>query len=105
MLLKFEINFTAGLVFQEFVTNEHWMHLDIAGVMENKTEVPYLCKGMSGMYWVFCSWLKECWVCTGCILPMKGMPGVSYFCMGMLDKFWIDCIFAIECLLSRCVHV
>ena len=34
--------------FQEFVTNKHWVHLDIAGVMMNKDEVPYLSKGMSG---------------------------------------------------------
>lgn len=25
-----------------------WVHMDIAGVMENKDEVPYLCKGMAG---------------------------------------------------------
>ncbi|MEQ2212343.1 hypothetical protein XENOCAPTIV_029559 [Xenoophorus captivus] len=33
---------------QEFVTAPHWAHLDIAGVMSNKDEVPYLRKGMSG---------------------------------------------------------
>lgn len=33
---------------QEFVTNENWLHLDIAGVMMNKDEVPYLGKGMTG---------------------------------------------------------
>ena len=33
---------------QEFVTSKHWVHLDIAGVMGNKDEVPYLSKGMSG---------------------------------------------------------
>ena len=26
----------------------NWVHLDIAGVMYNKDEVPYLGKGMSG---------------------------------------------------------
>ncbi|XP_054718872.1 cytosol aminopeptidase-like [Uloborus diversus] len=40
---------TAAAFLQEFVSADmKWMHLDIAGVMENKTEVPYLCKGMSG---------------------------------------------------------
>lgn len=33
---------------QEFVSCDHWAHLDIAGVMENKDEVPYLGNGMSG---------------------------------------------------------
>ncbi|XP_066981744.1 cytosol aminopeptidase-like isoform X2 [Macrobrachium rosenbergii] len=33
---------------KEFVTCDHWMHIDIAGVMENQDEVPYLGKGMSG---------------------------------------------------------
>ena len=33
---------------QEFVSHDNWMHLDIAGVMMNKTEVPYVPKGMSG---------------------------------------------------------
>ncbi len=38
--------------FQEFVTHERWMHMDIAGVMmTNGTEVPYLPKGMSGKGW------------------------------------------------------
>ena len=36
------------LFFQQFVTCDHWMHLDIAGVMENTDEVPHLGKGMSG---------------------------------------------------------
>uniref|UniRef100_A0A8C1RGN4 Leucine aminopeptidase 3 n=1 Tax=Cyprinus carpio TaxID=7962 RepID=A0A8C1RGN4_CYPCA len=31
-----------------FVTADHWAHLDIAGIMTNKNEVPYLRKGMSG---------------------------------------------------------
>ena len=35
-------------VLQEFVNHDHWMHLDIAGVMGNKSEVPYLPKGMAG---------------------------------------------------------
>lgn len=33
---------------QEFVSCDNWMHMDIAGVMENKDEVSYLGKGMSG---------------------------------------------------------
>ncbi|VDI02207.1 cytosol aminopeptidase [Mytilus galloprovincialis] len=33
---------------KEFVTAKQWMHLDIAGVMMNQDEVPYLSKGMSG---------------------------------------------------------
>ena len=37
------------LRFQEFVTNKNWLHLDIAGVMSNKGEVPYLGKGMAGI--------------------------------------------------------
>ncbi|KAF2361718.1 Peptidase M17 leucyl aminopeptidase C-terminal [Trinorchestia longiramus] len=39
---------TAAAFLQQFVTCDHWMHLDIAGVMENSDEVPYLSKGMSG---------------------------------------------------------
>ncbi|XP_060772539.1 cytosol aminopeptidase [Neoarius graeffei] len=39
---------TAAAFLQEFVTATHWAHLDIAGVMSNKDEVPYLRKGMSG---------------------------------------------------------
>lgn len=39
---------TAAAFLQQFVTCPHWMHLDIAGVMENSDEVPYLGKGMSG---------------------------------------------------------
>jgi aminopeptidase len=38
----------AAAFLKEFVTHPNWMHLDIAGVMENKDEVPYLGKGMSG---------------------------------------------------------
>jgi len=38
----------AAAFLKEFVTNEHWMHLDIAGVMKNTGEVPYLSKGMAG---------------------------------------------------------
>ena len=50
--------------FQEFVTNKHWVHLDIAGVMMNKDEVPYLSKGMSG---------KKC-VCVCCLLYTSPSP-------------------------------
>ncbi|KAK7110494.1 hypothetical protein V1264_014354 [Littorina saxatilis] len=39
---------TAAAFLKEFVTNKHWVHLDIAGVMMNRDEVPYLGKGMSG---------------------------------------------------------
>lgn len=39
---------TAAAFLREFVTSSHWAHLDIAGVMSNKDEVPYLRKGMSG---------------------------------------------------------
>ncbi|KAI2668634.1 Cytosol aminopeptidase [Labeo rohita] len=39
---------TAAAFLKEFVTADHWAHLDIAGVMTNKDEVPYLRKGMSG---------------------------------------------------------
>ncbi|KAA8594632.1 hypothetical protein FQN60_011767 [Etheostoma spectabile] len=39
---------TAAAFLREFVTAPHWAHLDIAGVMSNKDEVPYLRKGMSG---------------------------------------------------------
>ncbi|KAK3851450.1 hypothetical protein Pcinc_041900 [Petrolisthes cinctipes] len=39
---------TAAAFLREFVSCDHWAHLDIAGVMENKDEVPYLGKGMSG---------------------------------------------------------
>jgi len=38
----------AAAFLREFVTHENWLHLDIAGVMDNKDEVPYLAKGMSG---------------------------------------------------------
>ncbi|XP_030841471.1 cytosol aminopeptidase-like [Strongylocentrotus purpuratus] len=40
---------TAAAFLREFVTdNTKWAHLDIAGVMQNKDEIPYLGKGMSG---------------------------------------------------------
>ncbi|KAK3607322.1 hypothetical protein CHS0354_018806 [Potamilus streckersoni] len=39
---------TAAAFLKEFVTNKNWLHLDIAGVMMNKDEIPYLSKGMSG---------------------------------------------------------
>lgn len=38
----------AAAFLKEFVTSPNWLHLDIAGVMDNKDEVPYLSKGMSG---------------------------------------------------------
>lgn len=37
------------LLWQEFVNNKNWLHLDIAGVMSNSGDVAYLGKGMSGM--------------------------------------------------------
>ncbi|XP_010218860.1 PREDICTED: cytosol aminopeptidase [Tinamus guttatus] len=39
---------TAAAFLKEFVRAPHWAHLDIAGVMANKDEVPYLRKGMAG---------------------------------------------------------
>jgi len=39
---------TAAAFLREFVTHDKWMHLDIAGVMMNKSEVSYIPKGMSG---------------------------------------------------------
>lgn len=34
---------------QEFIEPEvKWLHLDIAGVMEDKDEAPHGCKGISG---------------------------------------------------------
>nr|AUT77176.1 leucine aminopeptidase 3 [Sinonovacula constricta] len=39
---------TAAAFLKEFVTCKNWMHLDIAGVMSNKSEVPYLGEGMAG---------------------------------------------------------
>ncbi|XP_053114419.1 cytosol aminopeptidase isoform X2 [Hemicordylus capensis] len=39
---------TAAAFLREFVTAPHWAHLDIAGVMGNQDEVPYLRKGMAG---------------------------------------------------------
>uniref|UniRef100_A0A8C4RPN8 Cytosol aminopeptidase n=1 Tax=Erpetoichthys calabaricus TaxID=27687 RepID=A0A8C4RPN8_ERPCA len=39
---------TAAAFLKEFVTVPHWAHVDIAGVMTNKDEVPYLRKGMTG---------------------------------------------------------
>ncbi|XP_003411330.1 cytosol aminopeptidase [Loxodonta africana] len=39
---------TAAAFLKEFVTHSIWAHLDIAGVMTNKDEVPYLRKGMTG---------------------------------------------------------
>lgn len=37
------------LIWQEFVNNKNWLHLDTAGVMSNSGDVAYLGKGMSGM--------------------------------------------------------
>lgn len=39
---------TAACFLKEFVSTDEWMHIDIAGVMSNKSEVPYLGKGMTG---------------------------------------------------------
>lgn len=40
---------TAAAFLKEFVSpGIPWAHMDIAGVMTNKSEVPYLSKGMSG---------------------------------------------------------
>ncbi len=36
------------LFFKDFVDIEKWSHIDIAGVMDTKGEVPYLPKGMAG---------------------------------------------------------
>ena len=32
------------------MTHSHYVHMDIAGVMSHKTELPYLSTGMSGKY-------------------------------------------------------
>ncbi|XP_067939258.1 cytosol aminopeptidase-like [Watersipora subatra] len=39
---------TAAAFLQEFVSCDHWAHLDIAGVMSNTDQIPYLSKGMAG---------------------------------------------------------
>lgn len=39
---------TAAAFLKEFVTHPKWAHLDTAGMMTNKDEVPYLRKGMTG---------------------------------------------------------
>jgi aminopeptidase len=39
---------TAAAFLGEFVENSEWAHVDIAGVMDNKSEVAYLSAGMSG---------------------------------------------------------
>eukprot|EP00795_Rhopilema_esculentum_P011480 gene11480-21695_t len=39
---------TAAAFLKEFVTVDHWAHIDIAGVMTSAGEVPYLGKGMTG---------------------------------------------------------
>ena len=41
---------TAAAFLKEFVSKSQFLHLDIAGVMDNKGEVPYLGKGMSGRW-------------------------------------------------------
>ena len=33
------------------MNHDAWMHLDMAGVMSNKSEVPFLPKGMAGKYY------------------------------------------------------
>ena len=38
------------MVFQEFVEIDSWAHLDIAGVMTNEGDVPYMGSGMSGQF-------------------------------------------------------
>lgn len=38
----------AAAFLREFVTLKNWMHLDMAGVADNKDEIVYLSKGMSG---------------------------------------------------------
>src|SRR6218665_3651714 len=38
----------AAAFLKEFVTHPVWLHLDIAGVMDNRDEIGYLNKGMSG---------------------------------------------------------
>ncbi|KAH9509551.1 bleomycin hydrolase [Bulinus truncatus] len=39
---------TAAAFLKEFVTTDNWIHVDMAGVMYNTDEVPYLGSGMSG---------------------------------------------------------
>ncbi|XP_035825586.1 cytosol aminopeptidase [Aplysia californica] len=39
---------TAAAFLQEFVTTDKWVHVDMAGVMMNTNQVPYLGQGMSG---------------------------------------------------------
>ncbi|XP_064631464.1 cytosol aminopeptidase-like [Lineus longissimus] len=39
---------TAAAFLKEFTTNPEWVHIDIAGVMQNTDEVPYLVKGLTG---------------------------------------------------------
>ncbi|XP_026059748.1 cytosol aminopeptidase-like [Carassius auratus] len=39
---------TAATFLRKFVTADHWAHLNIAGVMADNDEVPFLRKGMSG---------------------------------------------------------
>eukprot|EP00088_Acartia_fossae_P022174 TRINITY_DN2343_c1_g1_i1.p1 TRINITY_DN2343_c1_g1~~TRINITY_DN2343_c1_g1_i1.p1 ORF type:complete len:501 (+),score=147.99 TRINITY_DN2343_c1_g1_i1:40-1542(+) len=39
---------TAAAFLRQFTNSKNWLHLDIAGVMENEGAVPYLGSGMSG---------------------------------------------------------
>jgi aminopeptidase len=39
---------TAAAFLRQFTTCPSWLHLDMAGVMENAGDVSYLGKGMSG---------------------------------------------------------
>uniref|UniRef100_A0A2C9KE70 Cytosol aminopeptidase n=1 Tax=Biomphalaria glabrata TaxID=6526 RepID=A0A2C9KE70_BIOGL len=39
---------TAAAFLKEFVSTDNWIHVDMAGVMHNSDEVPYLGSGMSG---------------------------------------------------------
>lgn len=43
----------AGFLWEFIKKDQKWMHVDIAGVSENKDEVPYLGKGFSGMFQSF----------------------------------------------------
>lgn len=54
---------TAAAFLAEFVKCPQWLHLDIAGVMESKDEVPYYGKGMSGrpvrtLFYFLDNWFK-----------------------------------------------
>lgn len=54
---------TAAAFLAEFVKCPQWLHLDIAGVMESKDEVPYYGKGMSGrpvrtLFYFLSNWFR-----------------------------------------------